>query len=242
MATLHTIKAHLYNNALTDDPNDFVARVSAERSLSIKDICESAATRGGADVSASAMEHATNLFLKEMGYRLCDGFGVNTGWFTAAPHIKGVFNSPNEHFDTAKHRVLFEMQQGTELRKELALVSVDIQGVAESGLYIAQVLDVKTGSVNDLLTPNRNLKISGHKLKIAGDNAANGIYFVAEAGGARTKVDASDIVTNNPGEIIVVIPALAMGAYKVEVATQYTQGNLLKEPRTVTFDRVLTVQ
>ncbi|GHT81900.1 hypothetical protein FACS189467_6680 [Bacteroidia bacterium] len=54
MATLHTIKAHLYNNALTEDHNDYVARVSAERSLSIKDICESAATRGGADVSASA--------------------------------------------------------------------------------------------------------------------------------------------------------------------------------------------
>ncbi|GHT65706.1 hypothetical protein FACS189452_00300 [Bacteroidia bacterium] len=40
MATLHTIKAHLYNNALTEDPNDYVARVSAERSLSIKDICQ----------------------------------------------------------------------------------------------------------------------------------------------------------------------------------------------------------
>ncbi|GHT72359.1 hypothetical protein FACS189456_0650 [Bacteroidia bacterium] len=243
MATLHTIKAHLYDNALTEDPNDYVARVSAERSLSIKDICESAATRGGADVSAAAMEHATNLFLKEMGYRLCDGFSVNTGWFTAAPHIKGVFNSPNEHFDPAKHRVLFEMQQGADLRKELGLVSVDIQGVAESGLYIAQVLDVKTGSVNDIITPNRNLKISGHKLKIVGDNTDNGIYFVAEAGGTRTKVDVSDLVTNNPSELVIVIPALAVGAYKVEVATQYAGGGtLLKEPRTTLFDKTLTVQ
>jgi hypothetical protein len=188
------------------------------------------------------MEHAANLFFKEMGYRLCDGFGVNTGWFTAAPHIKGVFNSPNEHFDPTRHRVLFEMQQGAELRRELGLVAVDVLGVAESGLYIAQVLDVKTGSVNDIITPNRNLKISGHKIKIAGDNADNGIYFVAEAGGARTKVDASDVVTNNPSELIVVIPALAAGAYRVEVTTQYSVGQLLKAPRTVVFDKVLTVQ
>ncbi|GHT11087.1 hypothetical protein AGMMS4956_03560 [Bacteroidia bacterium] len=242
MATLHTIKAHLYNNALTEDPNDYIARVSAERSLSIKDICESAVTRGGADVSAATMEHATSLFFKEMGYRLCDGFGVNTGWFNAAPHIKGVFNSPTEHFDPAKHRVLFEIQQGAELRKELDWVQVDILGVAETGLYIAQVTDVKTSSVNDVITPNYTLKISGYKLKIVGDNSANGIYFVAEVGGARTKVDASDIVVNNPSEIIVMVPALAAGEYKVEVTTQYSVGTVLKEPRTTIFDKILTVQ
>jgi hypothetical protein len=243
MATLHTIKAHLYDNALTDDPNDYVARVSAERSLNVKDVCESAATRGGADVSAAAMEHAVNLFLKEMGYRLCDGFGVNTGWFTAAPHIKGVFNSPNEHFDPAKHRVLFEIQQGADLRKELDLVTVDILGVAESGLYIAQVLDVKTGSVNDMITPNRNLNISGHKIKIAGDNTANGIYFVTEEGGARTKVDATDIVINKPSELVVVTPELTAGTYRVEVTTQFSGNSLsnLKESRSFIFDKVLTV-
>ncbi|GHT68079.1 hypothetical protein FACS189452_07020 [Bacteroidia bacterium] len=79
MATLHTIKAHLYNNVLTDNPNDYIARVQSERSLSVREICESAASRGGADISTAAMEHAVSLYYKEMGYRLCDGFGINTG-------------------------------------------------------------------------------------------------------------------------------------------------------------------
>ncbi|MDR3308371.1 MAG: hypothetical protein LBS80_00255, partial [Tannerella sp.] len=122
---LHRIKAYLYDNALTkDNPNDFIARVSAERSLSVKDICESATNRGDADISASAMEHGANLWLKEMAYQLCDGYSVNTGWFTASVHIKGVFNSPNEHFNPEKHTVLFEFQQGSQLRKELENVSV----------------------------------------------------------------------------------------------------------------------
>jgi hypothetical protein len=34
---------------------------------------------------------------------------------------------------------------------------------------------MKTGNVNDLLTPNRNLKIARYKIKIAGDHAANGV-------------------------------------------------------------------
>ena len=43
--TRHTIKAYLYDNLLTPDPNDFTARVSSERSLSVADICHSAATK-----------------------------------------------------------------------------------------------------------------------------------------------------------------------------------------------------
>ena len=66
MANLHTIKASLYDNVLTPNPNDFMARVQSERSLNVKDVCRSAVSRGGADISA-AMEHAVNLFLKEMG-------------------------------------------------------------------------------------------------------------------------------------------------------------------------------
>ena len=135
---LHTIKAYLYDNQLTDNPNDLSARVSSERSLSIDDICKSAVTRGGADVSAASMKHAVELFLKEMGYRLCDGFSVNIGYFTASPSIRGVFDSPNEKFNAEKHSVLFQFNQGEMLRKELSAVTVEILGVAENGAFIGQ--------------------------------------------------------------------------------------------------------
>ena len=39
---LHTVKANLYGNLLTDDPNDFSARVISERSLSVPEICRTA--------------------------------------------------------------------------------------------------------------------------------------------------------------------------------------------------------
>ncbi len=243
MAIFHKIKAQLYDNVLTENPNDFSARVVSEKSLSIADIAQSAASRGGANVSADEMEHAVSLFLKEMAYRLCDGFSINTGYFTAQTTIKGVFNAASEKFDPTKHSVLFDFQQGSLLRKELTNVEVDILGVADTSLFIAQVLDVKTGSVNDVLTPNRNLKISGSKIKIAGDNEANGVYFINQDTNDHVKVDASDIVTNNPSELIVVIPELAAGTYKVEVVTRYSTSNgvLLKEPRSAVLDKVLTV-
>jgi hypothetical protein len=242
MANLHKIKAQLYDNVLTPNPNDFMARVISERSLSVKEICLAATTRGGADISAAAMEHAVDLYHKEMGYSLCDGFSVNTGWYTASVSIKGVFDSPTEKFNAAKHTVMFDFKQGSLLRKELGAVTVDITGVADTSAYIAQVTDVKTGSINDLLTPNRNLRINGSKIKIAGNNTANGVYFVNPDTHERTRVDDTDMVTNNPSELVIVIPALAAGTYRLEVTTQYTTGgNLLKEPKTASFDRTLTV-
>ena len=242
MAEFHKMKGWLYDNVLTENPNDFILRIASEASLSVNDISLSAVKRGGADISAAAMTHAVDLWLKEMAYRACDGFSVNTGWFTVSATVKGVFDSPNENFNPSKHTVMFDFHQGSLMRKELQGVEVQILGVADTSLSIGQVTDVKTGSVNDLLTPNRNLRISGSKLKIVGDNAANGVYFINQTTQARTQVDATDFVTNNPSELIIVIPELTAGAYKVEVTTQYGGTTPLKEPRTAVFDKLLTVQ
>ena len=239
--TKHKIKAYLYENLLTDDPNDYVARTSSERSLSVADICNSAVTRGGADTNASTMEHGVQLFLKEMAYQLGDGYSVNTGYFTASVNIKGVFNSPGETFNPSKHSVQFLFNQGEAMRAELPGVEVEILGVAESGLSIVQVADLKSGTVNDRLTPGRNLRIKGSKLKLAGDNAAVGVYFVNQTTNESTKVDLDDIVTNNPSELLIIVPPLAVGTYSLQVTTQYGGSALLKEPRSAVFDKPLAV-
>ena len=243
MATVkHKIRASLYDNSLTEDPNDFSARVSSERSLSVREICESAVARGGADIPAASMAHATELFFKEMAYQLCDGFSVNTGYFMATPLIKGVFNSPTEKFNAEKHSVLFQFNQGETLRKELSLVEVEIMGVADTGTVITQVTDMKTGFVNDKITPSRNLKINGYKLKIAGDNPNVGVYFINQSTQSRMRVMPTDIIINNPSEVMILTPALPAGTYKLEIVTQFTGGAaVLKEPRTAIFDKVLTV-
>jgi len=241
--TRHTIKAYLYDNLLTPDPNDFTARVSSERSLSVADICHSAATRGGADVSDAAMSHAVELFLKEMAYRLCDGFAVNTGYFTAMPVVRGVFLNPNETFDPQRHTLQFQFTQGELMRREIEGVEVKIMGVAETGLYIGQVEDMKSRTVNEVLTPGFNLRVTGTKLRVVGDKPGVGIFFRETATNTATKVDEGDIVVNNPSELMIIIPALPAGTYQLEVTTQYSTGNkLLKEVRSAVFDRPLTVK
>lgn len=213
----------------------------SERSLSVEDICNAAANRGGADVSASAMAHATELFLKEMAYQLCDGYSVNTGYFTAGTSIRGVFDSPSETFNKDKHSIIFQFSQGEKLRAEIPNIEVNILGIAEASATILQVTDVKSGSVNDLLTPGKNLKIAGNRIKVAGDDASNGLFFIDTVSQSRTKVETNDVVSNTPSELIVVIPALPAGTYTLEVVTQYGGGAMLKNPRTAAYDKILTV-
>lgn len=152
-----------------------------------------------------------------------------------------MFDSKTEKFDSKKHSVLFQFNQGELLRNEIPTIEVEVMGVAEVGSFIGQVTDVKTGTINEMLTPNRNLKISGSKLKLAGENPAVGIYFINQATNESVKVEASDIVTNSPSELLIVIPQLAAGSYRLEVVTQYAVSSLLKEPRKTEFEKILTV-
>jgi hypothetical protein len=239
----HKIKVNLYENFLTENPNDYSAKVISERTLNVKEICQTAVRRGGAPSTAEAMEHNVALFLKEMAWQLMDGYAVNTGYFTANAQVRGVFDSRSETFDPAKHAVLFRFNQGDILRKEIPNVKVQVMGVGESGIVISHVVDTKTGSVNDLITPGGTLKIKGGKLRIAGENPQVGVSFEDEAGNT-VRVEERDVVVNNPSELILQIPVLTAGRYQLTICTQFggNSKQFLKEPRTAVFEKILTVE
>ena len=51
-----------------------------------------------------------------------------------------------------------------------------------------------------------------------------------------------DIVVNNPSEVMIIIPELIKDTYKLEMTTQFSVGQqLLNEPRTAVFDKILEV-
>jgi hypothetical protein len=247
MAEFHTIKAQLYDNLLTEDPNDFTARVHSEKSLGIADVCKTAVSRGGADISAKAMEHAVCLFLAEMAYRLQDGFSVNTGYFNVAPRIMGVFNGPSERFDRAKHRLSFDFKQGGLIRKGLENIQVQITGVAKQTNLIARFYDVASETENEFISNGGQFVIEGARIKIMGDSPDCGLYVTPLADpDAAVKVAARNLAVNSPSKIVGVMPQNLYqnpgGEYKISVKTQFGSNvsKLLKDVRTVEFDRILT--
>ena len=241
---LHVVEIYLYENFLTPDPSDYVGRVETERSLGLRSVCESAVLRGGADINAPAMYHATELALKEMAYLLCDGFSVNFGYFSITLKIKGVFTSATDTFDPKRHTLMFQITPGELLRRELPNIQKKMMGVKRDAIYIAQVTDTATGLDDGTITPGDDILVQGTRIRIAPDDGSDpgvGIGFVAADG---TIIPVTRRLTqNDPSRVIARVPPLAPGSYTLMIVSKATTkgGALLKNAITARYDKPLIV-
>jgi hypothetical protein len=112
---------------------------------------------------------------------IAEGGTVNTELFNPFPSISGVFDTPDEAFNHTKHKIRINLHLGVALRSAVSQVKPKHIAAVLSGTVITWVTDIKTGSVNEALTPGRDLKLAGAKLKIAGDKSEIGLYFVGAA-------------------------------------------------------------
>jgi hypothetical protein len=238
--TLHKIEAKLYPNYLGKGEGAYVARSKAEAPLSIEDICASAKNRGGFTGQYEDLVEHTHIFINEMIYQLLDGFSTQIGgYFSLHTRLGGTYHSERDRIDPAKITIAF--RELSRLKELLAKIEVENEGLAGDGAYIDEAADAHSGTLNSALTPGGMLHITGHKIKVGGSDAACGVWFVNEAGGARTKVT-ENLGLNRPTEVMAQIPALAAGKYRLEIVTQYSNGTIqLKEPRTIKADPEFTV-
>jgi hypothetical protein len=228
-------------NGLTAAPDDYRAQVVNVASHTQEDIVDRI-MRIGAGLTRSDIAAVLEAEKQVVVEIVSDGGAVTTELFNAFPSIQGVFHSAEDAVDGVHQKVKINLHAGTAIRDAAGAVKTKKLPGVVSGVIISSVTDVKTGSQNNLLTPGRNIKIAGAKLKIAGDDPAVGLFFESEAGGAPVPVDSSDLVINRPAELIAVIPALAPGVYRLRLVTQYSGGTQLKHPHTAIFDKPLTVQ
>jgi hypothetical protein len=230
----------LEDNELTGKPGDLRAQVVNVTSYTQNDIVDRVMGIG-AGLTRSDIVSVLEAEIQVIGTIIAEGGAINTELFNAFPSISGVFDAPDEAFDHGKHQIKINLHPGVVLRAAVSQVKPKRVAAVVTGPVITSVTDLKTGSINGTLTPGRDLKFSGAKLKITGDKAEVGLYFVPSGGGAEVKADPSDIVVNNPSEVIAVIPPLSAGTYRVRIITQFSSGKHLKTPHTCTFDKPLTV-
>jgi hypothetical protein len=110
-----------------------------------------------------------------------------------------VFHSAEDAVDGAHQKVRINFHAGTASRDAAGAVKTKKLPGIVSGVIISSVTDVKTASQNNLLTPGRNIKVSGSKLKITGYDPtreswlAQQIEIGAEANGVKPEDYAREI-------------------------------------------------
>jgi len=233
---LHRIKVKLYPNYLVNTEGKYIARTNNEKTLSIEQVCAALKSRGGYTGDYNDIIDKVNRFFAEAAYQLCDGFAVNTGYFSIHPNIGGTFNSVSDSHDKRKNPITFRYRTGSMLQNLVEHIAIEIEGLADVNGYIDEFYNFDKDAVNSIFSPDDGFSISGHKIKIAGDNHECGVYFVPvdDPAGA---VKVERIFENNPSKITGLAPKTSSNVqHRIEVRTQYAGSGSyhLKTPRIIT--------
>lgn len=231
------LKYSLARNLLNVSVDNYTAKAQASGSYDKEAIIANMLRRGSL-LTRTDIVAVLNGFEESIADIIHDGGTVNMPLFNTSFSISGVFDGGADNFDHKRHKVNVKFKKGILIRNAEAMIIPEKTGAIAPQLQILEVKDSVSGKVNERLTPGGVLEVWGNNIKIAGDHPECGLYFVPESGEA---VKVQVIVQNKPSSLIVLIPMLSVGIYSLKVVTQFTNGHLLKLPRSCYFNKMLIV-
>lgn len=236
------LKIQTYDNPLTERTDDATGKVMLNGSVGMEQLAKDILPVVG-DVQYETIISIANRLVDAAVKRLKMGCSVNFGICHARPTVNGSFYGSVPVFDPEVNSIEISISPTQQLRQQMRSTRVQVIGQTIVGPVVNKVLDVKSGELNSTLTPNRNLKIFGVRIQLAGEHPDNGVYLVsAGENETRVKVDPTDIVDNEPSQLTILVPELPASEYFVEVTTQYSSRSATtKAPRTYRLEQVLSV-
>ena len=193
----------LYPNKLTNNPDDYTARVVNTQTYGLEDII-SMATQEGKTMTEEEMYGAYSSMEKAMTEIISRGGSIQLSMFNTAFSISGVFDNGEETFTEGKHKLNLNAYAGSSLVKAVRKNRLKRVKANEYSPELAKVEDVASQTSNELITPGNIAYLKGEKLKFNAEQADEGLYFVNDREQA-TKVD--HIARNMPGEQVFLVPA-----------------------------------
>ena len=227
----------LTENLLTEAPDDFTALVQPMGTYD-KEAIITEMLRRGSSLTRTDILAVFNGLEETVRDITRDGGTVNTPLFNTSFSISGVFDGAMDTFDGNRHKLNVNLTKGMVMRNVESQVVIEKTGTVIPQPTILEVKDSVSGKVNQQLTPGGVVELMGVNIKIVGENADCGLWFVPASGEA---VKAQVIVQNKPSTIIAMIPKLSAESYTLKVMTQYTGGKPLKDPRTCMFKKTLVI-
>lgn len=235
-------KVWLRLNLLTKDvDNDYTAEVSTmKNSLRNEDIAQRIVNEGS-EYKYDTLLSIINQHDRIIREAVMDGYSVLTKTCQYTPRVAGSWIGSSAKFDPEKHKVTLDITLASEMREALSHVGVEVLTVKDSGAKIGLVTDTVTGLSNDTITPGDDIRIEGEKIRVAGEAEGVGVFFIASDG--KVHPVTRRLTTNDPRCLLARVPSdLTDGQYTLRIVTQFSNTTtLLKEPRTIEYERSLTV-
>jgi hypothetical protein len=240
-------KVWLRPNLLTKEvDNDYIAEVSITgKTLRNRDLAR-LIIESGSEISEETILSILNRRDSLILGKLQEGYSVQDGVSHFSPRVYGNWTGAVPSYDPKSHRIGLDMTETAETREALSHVGLEVLGIKDAGAYIGLVTDGATGHTDGVITPNDDIIIEGHKIRVTpDDDDETGIYFTLEdlTAHAVYKVD-HRLTQNDPKKVIARTPALQPGKYTLTIVTRYagTGNRMLNKARTLTYASPLTVE
>jgi len=236
------VVVELYDLAITERKDDRFGRVVTHKSLNEDDLIKIAVQRR-TDLSPTSLKSTMELLKAIAREQIANGSSVAFGLGYFSVGVNGVFYGDDSTWIPSEHSLAVKVTPTMELRNAVKSSAVNLRGDAKVGTAINKVIDVVTGEINSVLTPGGAVNIIGSRIRIIGDDPANGISLINEQTSEVINIPSNSIATNDPSKLTFVLPTdLASGDYKLQITTQFSNtSTLLKEPRIYVFNYMLTV-
>jgi hypothetical protein len=234
----------LFDNPLTENENDCYGRVVNIASINADTLIERAIANGF-NGNADSMKAAYNALKHEATKAIVRGEIVNFGLGHVVLDVEGVFVKGATAWNPEAHKLIATITTAKELRDTLKTTPVIVTGMAPDHAAIVQVADVASGKKNEVITPGGMVNIKGTRIKIAGEKSGVGLFLTNQDSATAVQIPASAIGLNDPSKIMFVAPTnLPEGNCLMSIVTQFSgnSGRNLNDPRTITFNTLLTVE
>lgn len=206
----------LVENKLTDDPEDYYARIQHSQTVDQKKLIERMTLPGGmtkAHAKAVLTEYHTQLTLL-----LNEGYTVNDGLVRYRPGITGSFITEEDSFDPVRHKKTVNISATKELKDSVSDMEIERIKPRRIKMEIHYYIDLLTEGRDLNIVPGHMSMIKGEQLTFDKSDTAQGIFLI-DADQNETRCTEYGII--KPSSIIFNIPPdIPKGVYDIIVRSR----------------------
>ena len=207
----------LVENALTFGSSSRVARVKSLGTKTLSDVINLMIAEGTGLTRPQAFAYFEKL-LQSIEFFIGQGFRVTTPLVRLKPSIGGVFTSPEDLLDPARHKVRIRTSSGSRMLELPGKIRIEKGEMDKPRPILRSFIDGVNKQLNETAVSDGYGTITGKRLKFDPNDSRLGAFFVP-VDDPLNEIPMLGYLEIMPGKLHFRIPVLAAGVYKVIVNT-----------------------
>lgn len=222
-----SIRYRIIRSKLPANKDGYIAQVETRRTVPLDELAQEISLHG-TTASKSDISLVFDHLRDEVTRALAKGEIVQTPLGTFYLVVEGTFLHGADEFDRKRHRLRIRVIPDEQLYSELYDVHMERAEGREIRPNPVNYIDVATGERRGRITPNDLGRVFGDELQFDPADPRQGAFFVAED---KTETRVRSVAINQPTQLVLLVPDLAPGRYKLAVRNAAEKSGELREGR-----------